>query len=85
MCLGCPTLHSAVVTNTEGGNTVEKYGLSVAELEAQHVELLPDRIEMRRRRRRRGGFAQDCDSVLIQQGVVNIPIGNATFTNCVVT
>ncbi len=62
---------------------MEKYGLSVAELEAQHVELLPDRIEMRRRRRR--GYAQDCDSVLIQQGVVNIPIGNATFTNCVVT
>ena len=26
-------------------------GLSVAELEAQKVELLPDRIEMRRRRR----------------------------------
>ena len=32
-------------------------GLSLEELEAQHAELLPDRIEMRRRRRRRnGGF-----------------------------
>ncbi len=30
---------------------MEKYGLSVKELEAQHVELLPDRIEMGRRRR----------------------------------
>jgi hypothetical protein len=61
---------------------VEKYGLSVAELEAQHVELLPDRIEMRRRRR---ALRQDCDSVLIQQGIVNIPIANGVFTNCVVT
>jgi hypothetical protein len=31
---------------------VEKYGLSVKELEAQRVELLPDRIEMGRRRNR---------------------------------
>ena len=62
---------------------MEKYGLSVAELEAQHVELLPDRIEMRRRRRNR--LVQDCDSVMIQQGIVNIPIANGTFTNCVVT
>ncbi len=62
---------------------MEKYGLSVAELEAQHVELLPDRIEMRHRRRRR--LVQDCDSVLIQQGVVNIPIANASFATCVVT
>ncbi len=30
---------------------MEKYGLSVAELEAQHVELLPDRIEMKRGKR----------------------------------
>ena len=68
-------------------NTVEKYGLSLAELEAQHVELLPDRIEMRHRRRRRRGHSlvQDCDSILIQQGIVNIPVGNAVFTNCIVT
>ncbi|HET6261990.1 MAG TPA: hypothetical protein VFG99_07090 [Chloroflexia bacterium] len=31
---------------------MEKYGLSVKELEAQRVELLPDRIEMGRRRNR---------------------------------
>ncbi len=31
-------------------------GLSLEELEGQRTELLPDRIEMRRRRRRRGGF-----------------------------
>jgi hypothetical protein len=85
VCLGCATMHPAVDPNTEGGNTVEKYGLSVAELEAQHVELLPDRIEMRHRRRRRHSLVQDCDSVMIQQGIVNIPIANATFTNCVVT
>jgi hypothetical protein len=36
-----------------GGSTVEKYGLSVKELEAHsRVELLPDRIEMGRRRNR---------------------------------
>jgi hypothetical protein len=40
-----------VDTNREEGNTVEKYGLSVEELEAQRVELLPDRIEMGHRRR----------------------------------
>ncbi len=62
---------------------MEKYGLSIAELEAQHVELLPDRIEMRRRHRRR--LVQDCDSVMIQQGIVNVPIGNASFATCVVT
>ncbi len=63
---------------------MEKYGLSVAELEAQHVELLPDRIEMRRRRRRRraGRLAQDCDAAIINAGTLPIaaPIlsGNAT-------
>jgi hypothetical protein len=42
----------AVDTNREEGDAVEKYGLSVKELEAQRVELLPDRIEMGRRRNR---------------------------------
>jgi hypothetical protein len=43
----------AVDTDTDGGNAVEKYGLSVRELEAQgRAELLPDRIEMGRRRNR---------------------------------
>ncbi len=52
MCLGCGTMPSAVDTKC-GGNAVEKYGLSVKELEAQsRVELLPDRIEMGRRRNR---------------------------------
>jgi hypothetical protein len=52
VCLGCGTMPSAVDTNREEGNAVEKYGLSVKELEAQRVELLPDRIEMGRRRNR---------------------------------
>jgi hypothetical protein len=41
-----------VDTNREEGDAVEQYGLSVKELEAQRVELLPDRIEMGRRRNR---------------------------------
>jgi hypothetical protein len=70
-------------TPTERGNTVEKYGLSVTELEAQHVELLPDRIEMRRRRRR---IVQDCDSVLTNSGtfVVVTPTGAFASTTCVI-
>jgi hypothetical protein len=39
----------------------EARGLSREELEAQHVELLPERIEMRRRRRHR--IRQTCDTV----------------------
>ncbi len=65
---------------------MEKYGLSIAELEAQHVELLPDRIEMRRRRRRRrrlgGGGGLDCDAAIINAGTVPVAVpilsGNAT-------
>ncbi len=63
---------------------MEKYGLSLTELEAQHVELLPDRIEMRRRRRRRraGGFGQDCDAAIVNAGTVPVAVpilsGNAT-------
>ncbi len=46
-------LRFVVDTNREEGDAVEKYGLSVKELEAQsRVELLPDRIEMGRRRNR---------------------------------
>ena len=42
-----------VVDTKRGGGTVEKYGLSVRELEAQgRAELLPDRIEMSHKRRR---------------------------------
>ncbi len=69
---------------------MERYGLSLMELEAQHVELLPDRIEMRRRRRRRirrSGFGQDCDAAIVNAGtglgtvvtpVAPVLSGNAT-------
>jgi len=59
-------------------------GLSLEELEAQHVELVPDRIEMRRWRRRRnhnrgggggGGFVQDCDSAVVNTGILPINVG----------
>jgi len=55
---------------------MEKFELSLEELEAQHVELVPDRIEMRRRnRRRRGGHLQDCDSAFVNTGVLPINVG----------
>ena len=62
---------------------IEVGGLSLAELEAQHVELLPERIEMRRfsRRRRRNrhhhghGFVQDCDQATVNTGVVPVNVG----------
>ena len=59
-------------------------GLSLEELEAQHVELLPERIEMRRfsrrnrRRNRRhhaGGFLQDCDQATVNTGILPINVG----------
>ena len=60
-------------------------GLTLEELEAQHVELVPDRIEMRRFNRRRrnhnrgggggGGFLQDCDSAVINTGILPINVG----------
>jgi hypothetical protein len=60
-------------------------GLSLEELEAQsRVELVPDRIEMRRfsrrnRRRNRhhggGGFLQDCDQATVNTGVLPINVG----------
>jgi hypothetical protein len=56
-------------------------GLSLEELEAQHVELVPDRIEMRRFRRRRnrnhggGGFVQDCDQATVNTGVAPVNVG----------
>jgi hypothetical protein len=55
---------------------MEKYEMSLEELEAQHVELLPDRVEMRRRRRRhRGGFVQDCDNAFVNTGLVPVNLG----------
>jgi len=58
-------------------------GLSLEELEAQsRVELVPDRIEMRRFNRRRrnrhrngGGFVQDCDQATVNTGVVPVNVG----------
>jgi hypothetical protein len=57
---------------------MEKYEMSLEELEAQHVELLPERIEMRRRRRRHnrgGGFLQDCDQASVNTGLVPVNLG----------
>ena len=48
-------------------------GLTLEELEAQHVELLPERIEMRRRRK--GGFRQDCDPAFVNTDILPINIG----------
>jgi hypothetical protein len=59
-------------------------GLSLEELEAQsRVELVPDRIEMRRFSRRRrnhnrghgGGFLQDCDQASVNTGIVPVNVG----------
>jgi hypothetical protein len=59
-----------------GVRDMEKFELSLEELEAQHVELVPDRIEMRRRnRRRRGGHLQDCDQATVNTGIVPINVG----------
>jgi hypothetical protein len=59
---------------------MEKFEMSLEELEGQHAELVPDRIEMRRFRRRRtnrggGGFVQDCDQAALFSGIVVINIG----------
>ena len=40
-------------------------GLALEELEAQHVELLPDRIEMHRRRTTRRSRNINCDTQAI--------------------
>jgi hypothetical protein len=60
-------------------------GLTLEELEAQsRVELVPERIEMRRWRRRRnhnrhnhghGGFVQDCDQATVNTGGVPVNVG----------
>jgi hypothetical protein len=62
---------------------MEKFELSLAELEGQHAELVPDRIEMRRFNRRRnrnrnhggGGFLQDCDQASVNTGILPINVG----------
>jgi hypothetical protein len=62
---------------------MEKFEMSLAELEGQHAELVPDRIEMRRFNRRRnrnrnhggGGFLQDCDQASVNTGILPINVG----------
>jgi len=59
---------------------MEKFEMSLAELEVQHAELLPDRLEMRRWRRRRhnrghGGFVQDCDQASVNTGILPVNLG----------
>jgi hypothetical protein len=64
---------------------MEKFAMSLEELEAQHVELVPDRIEMRRFSRRNrnrnrhnnggGGFLQDCDQATVNTGILPINVG----------
>ena len=51
----------------EGGENVEKItmGLALEELEAQRVELLPDRVEMHRRRTTRRSRNINCDQQAI--------------------
>ena len=46
-------------------------GLALEELEAQHVELLPDRVEMhvRKRRVRRGNIVCDQQAIAVIGGV----------------
>jgi len=48
-------------------------GLTPEELEAQHAELVPERIEMRRRRK--GGLRQDCDNAFVNTSILPINIG----------
>jgi len=63
---------------------MEKFEMSLEELEGQHAELVPERIEMRRlgrRNRRRNrhnngaGFLQDCDQASVNTGFVPVNLG----------
>jgi hypothetical protein len=58
---------------------MEKYGLSLKELEGQNVELLPDRIEMRRRKK---GGRYDCDNAQVNAGVIPITLLNNGAAVC---
>ena len=59
---------------------MEKYeirGLDLEELESQRVELLPERVEMRRRNRNRGGGNQlRCNNAAVNLLAVPIVSGN---------
>ncbi len=69
--------------HAEGGNAVEKYSLTLEELEAQsRVELLPDRIEMGRRRNRARVSCANQQFALIagaQVGVNVCPVQQGNF------
>ncbi len=56
-------------------------GLGLEELEAQHVELLPDRVEMhvRKRRVRRGNIVCDQQAIAVIGGVAT-NLGQICFT-----
>ena len=53
---------------------LEKKGLALEELEAQSVGLLPDRVEMRRRRRSRGGVTVVNDNYNSSESVAVIAV-----------
>ena len=56
---------------------MEKYeirGLELEELEAQHVELLPERVEMRRNRRR--GNQLRCNNASVNFLAIPVASGN---------
>ena len=55
---------------------MEKFEMSFEELEGQHAELLPDRLEMRRHGRRRRKFVQDCDQATVFTGLNLAPVPN---------
>ncbi len=59
---------------------MEKYeirGLELEELEAQRVELLPERVEMRRRNRNRGGGnSLRCNNASVNFLAIPIVSGN---------
>ncbi len=73
MCLDRAKLPPAVEPSRDGGNAMEKHGLSMEELEAQgRAELLPDRIEMGRRRNRvRVTCANQQQAIGIVDGALN--------------
>jgi hypothetical protein len=54
---------------------IEK-GLALEELEAQTAELLPDRLEMHRRRRRRGSRIRRNASEGFRCSPVNVQVGD---------
>ncbi len=58
-------------------------GLALEELEAQHVELLPDRVEMhvRKRRVRRGNIVCDQQAIAVLAGIATNGAGTCFIIN----